>query len=76
MPLRSLEELPRSSGPCDHWTGFPEQGWYYDALGNNRVSMGAVRGVTLYNPERMPGGFISWLEIADLFRPRVQSSLF
>ncbi|MBA3431020.1 MAG: hypothetical protein H0U16_06015 [Actinobacteria bacterium] len=18
------EELPRSSGPCDHWTGFPE----------------------------------------------------
>jgi hypothetical protein len=20
------EELPRSSGPCDHWTGFPDSG--------------------------------------------------
>jgi hypothetical protein len=69
-------ELPRSSGPCDHWTGFPEEGWYYDALGYNRVGRGPVRGVTLYNPEQMLGGVISWLEIADLFRPRVQSSLF
>jgi hypothetical protein len=70
------EELPRSSGPCDLWPGFPEEGWYYDALGYNRVGKGPVRGVTLYNPEQMVGGVISWLEIADLFRPRVQSSLF
>jgi hypothetical protein len=32
--------------------------------------------VTLYNPDLMLGGVVSWLEIADLFRPRVQSSLF
>lgn len=70
------EELPRSSGPCDHWTGFPEAGWYYDALGYNRVGKGPVRGVTVYNPDLMLGGVISWLEIADVFRPRVQSSLF
>lgn len=70
------EELPRSSGPCDHWTAFPEAGWYYDALGYNRVGKGPVRGVTLYNAAAMQGGVISWLEIADLFRPRVQSSLF
>jgi hypothetical protein len=71
-----VEELPRSSGPCDHWTGFPAEGWYYDTLGYNRSGKGSVRGVTLYNPEQMLGGVISWLEIADLFRPRVQSSLF
>lgn len=70
------EELSRSSGPCGLWTGFPEKGWYYDALGYNRVGKAPVRGVTLYNPERMLGGVISWLEVADLFRPRVQSSLF
>jgi len=70
------KELPRSSGPCDHWTGFPESGWYYDALGYNRVGKGPVRGVSLYNPDVMLGGVISWLEISDLFRPRVQSSLF
>jgi len=70
------EELPRSSGPCDHWSGFPESGWYYDALGYNRGGKGPVRGVTLYNPGLMLGGVISWLEISDLFRPRVQSSLF
>jgi hypothetical protein len=70
------EELPRSSGPCDHWTGFQESRWYYDALGYNRVGKGPVKGVTLYNPDLMLGGVISWLEIADLFRPRVQSSLF
>jgi 5-methylcytosine-specific restriction endonuclease McrA len=69
-------ELPRSSGPCDLWSGFPEEGWYYDALGYNRVGKRSVRGVTVYNPERMLGGVISWLEIADLFRPRLQSSLF
>ena len=70
------EELPKSSGPCDHWTGFPETGWYYDGLGYNRHGKGSVPGVTVYNPERMLGGVISWLEIAELFRPRVQSSLF
>ena len=70
------EELPRNSGPCDHWTGFPEPGWYYDALGYNRVGKGPVREVTLYNPQLMLGDVISWLEIADLFRPRMQSSLF
>lgn len=70
------EELPRSSGPCDHWTGFPESGWYYDALGYNRVGKGPVRGVTVYNPGLMLGGDISWPEISDLFRPRVKSSLF
>ena len=30
----------------------------------------------MYNPDQMRGGVLSWLEIADLFRPRVQSSLF
>ncbi|MGI8775661.1 MAG: hypothetical protein ACR2KQ_11775 [Actinomycetota bacterium] len=70
------KELPRSSGPCDHWTGFPESGWYYDALGYNRVGKAPVRGVTLYNPDLMAGGVITWLEIADLFRPSVQSRLF
>ena len=70
------EELPRGAGPCDHWTDFPESGWYYDALGYNRVGKGPVRGVTLYNPEAMLGGVITWFEIADLFRPRVQSTLF
>lgn len=71
-----VEELPRSSGPCSQWAGFPEEGWYYDALGNNRHGKGAVRGVTVYNPQRMLGGVITWSEICDLFRPRVQSSLF
>ena len=71
-----VDELPRSSGPCDRWRGFPEKGWYYDALGYNRVGKGPVRGVTVYNPDAMLGGVISWLEIADLFRPRVQASLF
>ncbi len=70
------EQLPKSSGPCDHGTGFPEDGWYYDALGSNRQGKGAVRGVTIYNPEQMLGGIISWTEISELFRPRVQSSLF
>jgi hypothetical protein len=32
--------------------------------------------VTLYNPGRMLGGVITWLEIADLFRPRAQTILF
>lgn len=70
------EELPRGSGPCDLWPGFPESGWHYDALGYNRHGKGGVRGVTVYNPEQMLGGVISRLEIADLFRLRVQSSLF
>ena len=70
------EELPKSSDPCDHWAGFSESGWYSDALGYNRHGKGAVRGVTVYNPDRMLGGVITWLEIADLFRPRMQSSLF
>lgn len=79
------EELPKSAGPCDHWTGFPEQGWYYDALGydpaggsapSNPRNRSRARGITVYNPDRMLGGVISWLEIADLFRPRAQSSLF
>jgi hypothetical protein len=70
------EELPRSAGPCDHWIGFPERGWYYDALGYNRVGKRPVRGVTLYNPDLMAGSVITWLDISDLFRPRVQSSLF
>lgn len=47
-----------------------------DVNGYNRVGKGPVRGVTLYNPEQMRGGVISWLEIADLFRPRNQASLF
>lgn len=70
------EELPKSSGPCHHWTGFPEEGWYYDALGYNRHGNAKCYGVTVYNPDRMLGGVITWSEIADLFRPRVQSSLF
>jgi hypothetical protein len=58
------EELRRSSGPCDHWPGFPEGGWYYDALGYNRVGKGGpARGVTLYNPDLMAGGVITWLEM-------------
>ena len=70
------QELPKSAGPCDLWTGFPEKGWHYEALGFHRKGKGAVRGVTLYNLDQMTGGVITWLEIADLFRPRVQSSLF
>ena len=70
------EHFTKSSGPCDRWSDFPEKGWYCDALGYNRVGKGSVRGVTVYNPDRMQGGVITWLEIADLFRPRVQSSLF
>jgi hypothetical protein len=70
------DELPKGSGPCDHWTGFPEGGWYYDALGYNRHGKDSVRGVTVYNPERQVGGVISWSEICELFRLRVQSSLF
>ena len=70
------EELPRSSGPCDHWTGFPEEGWYYDALGYNRHDNAKCNGVTIYNPDRMLGGVITWAEIAELFRPRSQSVLF
>lgn len=70
------DELPKGSGPCNLWTGFHEEGWYYDALGYNRHGRAAVRGVTVYNPDRMQGGVITWLEIGDLFRPRVQSSLF
>lgn len=70
------EELPRSSGSCDHWAGFSEEGWYYDALGYNRHGQGKCNGVTVYSPDRMLGGVITWLEIADLFRPRSQSSLF
>lgn len=34
------------------------------------------RGVTVFNYDLMLGGVICWLEIADVFRPRVQSSLF
>lgn len=70
------DELPKSAGSCNHWTGFPESGWYYDALGYNRVGKGAVRGVTVYNPDPMLGGVITWAEIAELFRPPVQSQLF
>jgi hypothetical protein len=70
------EELPRSSGPCDHWAGFPEGGWYHDALGYKRVDKCQGRGVTVYNPDSMLGGVISWSEIAELFRPRMQSLLF
>lgn len=70
------EHLPKSAGPCDLGTGFPETGWFYNALGYNRVGKGLVRGVTVYNPEQMIGGVISWLEVADLFRPRAQSCLF
>ena len=72
------QELPKSAGPCDLWTSFPEEGWHYEALGYHRKGKGkgAARGVTLYNPDQMVGGVITWLEIADVFRPRVQPSLF
>ena len=71
-----VEELPKGSDPCDPWAGFPEQGWYYDALGYNRHGKAKCNGMTVYNPERMLGGVITWTEIAELFRPRSQSSLF
>ncbi len=70
------EESPRSSGPCDHWVGFPEPGWYYDGLGYNHHRNSKCNGVAVYNPERMLGGVIKWAEIAEVFRPRAQSSLF
>jgi hypothetical protein len=66
------EELSRSSGPCERWTGFPEPGWYYDALGYNRNGKRGVRGVTVYNPDQMLGGVVTWDEIAGLFRLRMQ----
>ena len=70
------EQFRKSSGPCDHWPGFPEEGWYCDSLGYNRTGKDAGRGITLYNIDFMKGGIITWLEIADVFRPRVQSVLF
>lgn len=36
------EELSRGAGPCDHWTGFSQEGWYYDALGYNRGGKSVV----------------------------------
>ncbi len=45
-------------------------------LGYKRVGKGSVRGVALYSPDLMLGGIISWSEIAELFRPRMQSSLY
>jgi hypothetical protein len=69
------KELSKSSESCDRWRGFPEPGWYFDSIGY-RAGKGAVQGVMLYHPDLMLGGVVSWLEIADLFRPRVQSSLF
>jgi hypothetical protein len=35
-----------------------------------------VRGVLVYSPDRMLGGVITWTEIAERFRPRVQPGLF
>lgn len=70
------DELPKSSGPCNHWTGFPEDGWYYDALGYNRHGNAKCNGVTVYNLDRMLGGVITWAEICELFRPRAQFCLF
>jgi hypothetical protein len=69
------KELSKSSESCDRWRAFPEPGWYFDSIGY-RASKGGVQGVMLYNPDLMLGGVVSWLEIADLFRPRAQSSLF
>ena len=45
-------------------------------LGCKRVGKGSARGVARYSPDLMLGGIISWSEIAELFRPRMQSSLF
>lgn len=72
LSRRLANHLPRSSGPCDQWTGFPEAAWYYDALGYNRHSKCNCNGVTLYSPDRMAGGVITWSDIAVLFRPRVR----
>ncbi len=47
------EGLPRSSDPCDRWTGFPEAGWYYDALGYNSHANRECDEVSIYNPERL-----------------------
>jgi hypothetical protein len=52
--------LPHSSGLCDHWSGLPEAGWYYAALG--------------YNPEMPPQrqlvGYLLRYETADPPRNR------
>ena len=34
------------------------------------------QNATVYNPDLMLGGVLTGSEIADLFRPRIQSSLF
>ncbi len=57
-------------------TGFPEEGGTTTPLGYNRHGNGGVGGVTVYSPQRMLGGVITWAEIAETFRPRKQSSLF
>lgn len=70
------EHIQRGAGPCDHWRGFPETGWYYNALSYSRSSKTKPRGVTVFNYDLMLGGTITYGEIAERFRPRVQASLF
>ena len=64
------EHLPKGAGPTRI------EGWYYSALGYARTSKKTPAGVTLFNYDTMQGGTIAWLELADRFRPRTQSSLF
>lgn len=65
-----VEQLPRSSGPCEPWRGFPDKGWYYDALGYNRAGKHPVRGVTVYNPERMLGHGFNRVSFKKHLKPR------
>ncbi len=64
------EHFSRGSGPAGI------DGWYYNALSYTRHSEKTPGGVRLYNYDTMEGGTLTWLEIADRFRPRTQSSLF
>lgn len=70
------EHIQRGAGPCDHWRGFREGGWYYNALSYSRSSKSKPSGVMVFNYDLMLGGTITYAEIAERFRPRVQSSLF
>ena len=74
VPSRSVRDQPRSCTqlrsvrPLD---GLPRELLVLRRAGLNRHGSGKCGGVTVYNPERMHGGVITWAEIADLFRPRV-----
>ncbi|MDQ3964624.1 MAG: hypothetical protein M3277_12060 [Actinomycetota bacterium] len=49
-------------------------GWYHSTL--ERSGGRRVDGVVLYNVTLLQGGIIAWMDVAEVFRPRVQQSFF